>query len=68
MNLRYSSVLTSVTAIAALTLAVGAENLFDQYPDPFPPALNLNGGPVWSNYSPFGRGGRYVYGRATYAF
>ncbi|TFW15563.1 TonB-dependent receptor [Massilia arenosa] len=52
----------------SLTLAIGAENLFDQYSDPFPPALNTNGGPVWSNYSPFGRGGRYVYGRASYAF
>ncbi len=51
-----------------LTLAVGAENLFDVYPDALPPALNTTGNAPFSNYAPFGRGGRYLYARATYAF
>jgi iron complex outermembrane receptor protein len=49
-------------------LAVGAENLFDQYPETLPPALNTTGNAPFSNYAPFGRAGRYVYARATYTF
>jgi iron complex outermembrane receptor protein len=51
-----------------LTLAAGAENLFDVYPDALPPALNTTGNAPFSNYAPFGRGGRYLYARATYSF
>ena len=51
-----------------LSLALGAENLFDQYPETLPPALNTTGNAPFSNYAPFGRAGRYVYARATYAF
>ena len=51
-----------------LTLALGAENLFDQYPDPYPAALNSTGNAPYGNYSPFGRSGRFVYARASYAF
>ncbi|MDQ2822866.1 MAG: TonB-dependent receptor [Pseudomonadota bacterium] len=51
-----------------LSLALGAENLFDQYPETLPPALNTTGNTPFSNYAPFGRAGRYVYARATYAF
>lgn len=50
------------------SLAVGAENLFDQYPETLPPALNTTGNAPFSNYAPFGRAGRYVYARATYTF
>ena len=50
-----------------LTAALGAENLFDQYPDPFPAALNSTGNAPFSNYSPFGRSGRFVYARLNYA-
>ncbi len=50
-----------------LTAALGAENLFDQYPDPFPAALNSTGNAPFSNYSPFGRSGRFVYARLSYA-
>jgi iron complex outermembrane receptor protein len=50
-----------------MTLALGAENLFDQYPDPFPAALNSTGNAPFSNYSPFGRSGRFVYARLNYA-
>jgi len=50
-----------------LTAALGAENLFDQYPDAYPPSLNSTGNAPFSNYSPFGRSGRFVYARLTYA-
>ncbi|WP_342114130.1 TonB-dependent receptor plug domain-containing protein [Pseudoduganella sp. OTU4001] len=49
-----------------LTAAVGAENLFDQYPDAYPAALNSTGNAPFSNYSPFGRSGRFVYARLNY--
>ena len=49
-------------------LALGAENLFDQYPDPNPPVANPTGTTAFSNYSPFGRSGRFVYGRLSYDF
>jgi iron complex outermembrane receptor protein len=51
-----------------LNLALGAENLFDQYPDSNPPVVNSTGTTVFSNYSPFGRSGRFVYGRLSYDF
>ena len=51
-----------------INLAVGADNVFDKYPEAFPPALNTNGGANFSNYAPFGRSGRFVYARASYAF
>ncbi|WP_229425336.1 TonB-dependent siderophore receptor [Massilia sp. Se16.2.3] len=51
-----------------LTLALGADNLFDQYPETLPPALNPSGNTPFSNYSPFGRSGRFVYARANYGF
>ena len=47
-------------------LAVGADNLFDEYPD-YTPArlLNTNGAVAYPSYSPFGVNGRYVYGRIS---
>lgn len=51
-----------------INLAVGADNVFDVYPDAFPPALNTTGAAMFSNYSPFGRSGRFVYARASYSF
>jgi iron complex outermembrane receptor protein len=51
-----------------VNLALGAENLFDQYPDENPPAANGTGTQSFSNYSPFGRSGRFVYGRLSYDF
>jgi iron complex outermembrane receptor protein len=51
-----------------LNAALGAENLFDQYPDSNPPAVNTTGTTAFSNYSPFGRAGRFVYGRLSYDF
>jgi iron complex outermembrane receptor protein len=49
-------------------LALGADNLTDEYPDVNPPAVNTTGTTSFSNYSPFGRSGRFVYGRLGYRF
>jgi iron complex outermembrane receptor protein len=51
-----------------LRLTLGADNIFDVYPTKLPPALNSTSNTPFSNYSPFGRSGRYVYGRASYNF
>jgi iron complex outermembrane receptor protein len=57
-----------------LRIAVGAENLFDEYPDPFTVGLNgtvnLNstGNVPYSSYSPYGFSGRFLYGRLTVNF
>ncbi|WP_423188019.1 TonB-dependent receptor plug domain-containing protein [Alishewanella sp. d11] len=50
------------------TLAFGADNIFDQYPDAFPTSLNTTGATSFSNYSPFGRSGRLFYGKIAYNF
>ncbi|EHR40888.1 TonB-dependent receptor plug domain-containing protein [Alishewanella jeotgali] len=50
------------------TVAFGADNIFDQYPDAFPINLNTTGATSFSNYSPFGRSGRLFYGRVAYNF
>ncbi|UTY56125.1 TonB-dependent siderophore receptor [Massilia sp. erpn] len=49
-----------------LSVALGADNLFDQYANPYPAALNASGNVPSSNYSPFGRSGRFVYARLNY--
>jgi len=49
-------------------LAVGADNLFDIYPDALPSSLNTTGAAPYSNRAPFGRGGRFVYARVNYTF
>jgi iron complex outermembrane receptor protein len=46
-------------------LSLGADNLTDEYPDPLPATLDSTSNTPFSNYSPFGRSGRYVYGRLT---
>ncbi len=51
-----------------LSLAVGADNVFDAYPDPLPVSLNTTGNAPFSNYAPFGRSGRFVYARMSYTF
>ncbi|MEE4295245.1 MAG: TonB-dependent receptor, partial [Wenzhouxiangella sp.] len=51
-----------------LQLAIGAENLLDEYPDASPIRNNTTGNTPFSNYSPFGRSGRFVYGRVVYNF
>lgn len=51
-----------------IRLAVGAENLTDEYPDPFLVTRNTTGNTPFSNFSPFGRSGRFVYGRLSVDF
>lgn len=49
-------------------LALGAENLLDEYPDAFPLSRNGTGNTPFTNFSPFGRSGRFVYGRVSVGF
>jgi iron complex outermembrane receptor protein len=51
-----------------LRIALGAENLLDEFPDAFPVARNATGNTPFSNYAPFGRSGRYLYARVTFGF
>ena len=51
-----------------LQLALGADNILDEYPDASPIANNTTGNTPFSNYSPFGRSGRFIYGRLAYNF
>ncbi len=51
-----------------LSVAVGADNLFDTYPDTLPPALNTTNNTPFSTFTPFGFSGRFVYARANYSF
>ena len=49
-----------------VTLAVGADNLLDNYPQETPRAfLGTTGGSPYSSFSPFGFNGRFVYGRVS---
>ena len=49
-------------------LAIGAENVLDSYPSENPAAVNATGTAAFSNYSPFGRAGRFLYGRFSVEF
>ena len=49
------------------TIAVGADNLFDTYPDFLKPGTDFNGITRYSGFSPFGFNGRYVYAKVTWA-
>ncbi len=51
-----------------IKFALGAENVGDEYPDPTPIALNGTGNAPYSNYAPYGRSGRYYYGRVIFDF
>ena len=51
-----------------MKFAIGADNVLDKYPDELPPGLNSTGATSFSNLAPFGRSGRFVYGRVTFAF
>ncbi len=53
---------------SSINLAFGADNVFDEYPESVPVTLNTTGNTPYPNYAPFGRGGRFVYARASYAF
>lgn len=51
-----------------IRLTLGADNLLDEYPTGTPPTLNSTSNTPFSNYAPFGRSGRYVYGRISVNF
>ncbi|RKF23004.1 TonB-dependent receptor [Altericroceibacterium spongiae] len=51
--------------MSPLKLAVGANNIFDVYPDRVPNELNSIGITAFPFYSPFGFNGRYMYVRAS---
>ena len=46
-------------------LAIGVDNVFDEYPDYVPETLNSNGVLGFPYYSPFGFNGRYAYARIS---
>ncbi|MBN6152141.1 TonB-dependent receptor [Xanthomonas sp. AmX2] len=49
------------------TLTLGADNLLDEYPDKTTNLINSTYGMLpYSNYSPYGFNGAYVYGRINY--
>ncbi len=49
-------------------LALGADNVFDVYPEQVPAALNASGVTAFPFYSPFGFNGRYLYARLSLDF
>jgi len=56
------------SATENLTLSIGADNVFDEYPDAFPFTLNSTGNTPFSNYSPYGYSGRFIYAKANFSF
>jgi iron complex outermembrane receptor protein len=49
------------------TVALGANNLFDEYPNAAPTTVSGNVGAIaFPQYSPFGFNGRFLYGRVSY--
>ncbi|QYF95248.1 TonB-dependent receptor [Massilia sp. PAMC28688] len=51
-----------------INLAFGVENISDEYPESVPVSINGTGNTPFPNYAPYGRGGRFVYARASYTF
>jgi iron complex outermembrane receptor protein len=49
-----------------VTWAVGANNLFDEYPNRAPAAVNTTGVVAFPSFSPFGFNGRFLYTRLSY--
>jgi iron complex outermembrane receptor protein len=47
---------------------VGAQNLFDEFPDLNTPVNSFSGIQTYPSHSPFGMNGRFVYGRLTVKF
>lgn len=54
--------------IGRLTLAVGAQNVLDNYPRRSIDDINGAGNLAYDILSPLGINGRYVYGRARFSF
>ena len=51
-----------------VTLAIGADNVFDEYGTPAPIERNGTGNTPFSGYIPYGSSGRFVYGKASVKF
>lgn len=51
-----------------VTLAIGADNLLDEYGNPAPASQNGTGNTPFSGYIPWGNSGRFVYGKASVKF
>ncbi len=49
-----------------LRFALGADNLFDKYPNVLPAAVTGASGSSFSSFSPFGFNGRFLYARVNY--
>jgi iron complex outermembrane receptor protein len=50
-------------------LAIGVNNVFDEYPNYTPATINSPTGSVgFPSYSPFGFNGRFLYGRLSYSW
>lgn len=58
----------SYTFADSIRLTIGSDNVTDQYPDAFPLSRNTTANTPYSNYAPFGRSGRFIYGRVTIGF
>ena len=52
--------------VGGFNLALGANDLLDEYPSVTPTNVNPNGPVAFSSFSPFGFNGRYVYTRIGY--
>ena len=48
-----------------ISVALGVDNVFDEYPDAVPAALNTSGVVAFPFYSPFGFNGRFAYARLS---
>jgi iron complex outermembrane receptor protein len=48
-----------------ISIALGVDNVFDEYPDAVPAPLNTSGVVAFPFYSPFGFNGRFSYARLT---
>lgn len=51
-----------------LKLTIGADNVFDEYPDALPPTLNTTNNTPFTSTSPLGYSGRFLYARASLDF
>ena len=61
----------SYQALQRIRLAVGANNLFDVYPSRLPAGGVFGTNPYfipYSQFSPFGFNGRFLYGRVSVSF
>jgi iron complex outermembrane receptor protein len=56
------------TFFKKVTWAVGANNLFDEYPNRAPAAVNTTGVVAFPGFSPFGFNGRFLYTRLSYSW